>query len=172
MKAREFINEAPPVLGTVQSTPAPKGTADTDSSSKTANDQSQNNQAQTDQVNKLTASVADLQKQLKNLQKVSLQQLSMQPKPGESSRAQAPVGTIGTGKGDGQVPPAQQQAQQQPQQPAQPATAPQPALTKQTIGQLPAAQPKPGSAPGVNQPPAVTKMNLQRDLIKNVAGGR
>lgn len=153
MRSREFIKEADVPIDTSQNSTQLNPTA---------------NAQQDNTITKLTASIADLQKQIKNLQKASLQQITQQPKPGEASQSQASVKPVGPGQGDGQVAPSTQQAQQQ----TQPATAPQPALTKQTIGQPPAPQPKPTISPGVNQPPAVSKMNLQRDLVKNIAGGK
>lgn len=127
-------------------------------------------------IGKLTATIADMQKKIANLQQAALQKSAtlnqpQQPVPGEASQVQQPKGTVGTGTGNGTL-------QQQSQQAQQPVAGQKPAVG-QPMGQQPAPgaptiKPvqKPVQAPGVTQPPQITDLKIKQDLARSQAGGK
>jgi hypothetical protein len=118
-------------------------------------------------IGKLTATIADLQKQVGDLQKAALQQAeqpAVAPEPATTQSAQATPkiaqGTVGTTT----------QPTQQPATQAKPGT---PMGQQAPAGQAPVApattQPK--TPPAVSQPANITNMKIKQQLAKSQAGG-
>ena len=144
----------------------------------------QNNNGQ--DVNKLTATVSSLQKQIQDLQKAALQQTAQTKIGSPTSIQQAAQPILGA------IPQSSaQQLLNQPQltkgtvgsaaQQQSPATAQGQAKTPvgqpngQPMGQKPVVpqQPNPVAkqTPGVNQSPQITNLNIKQALTKNQGGG-
>ena len=116
------------------------------------------------EVNKLTAMVSNLQKQVQDLQKSALQ-TSSQLKSGPGSTQQPQQATApSTIAPVGSTPPGQQTPQQAQQKPGQ---------TPNQAAGTPAMQPNNPSVvgqqavPGVAQPAQITNMKIKQDLSRN-----
>ena len=151
MRSREFVREAAPLT-------TPPGSAPGQTPGKEGQD-----------IGKLTATIADLQKQVGELQKAALQQAE-QPKPAEPSQPTANVSTLQS------QPKTMQGTVGSSTQSQQPSTA-----IKQgaPMGQEPAvgqAQIKPDvqpqkTPPAVSQPSQLTTMKIKQQMAKSQAGG-
>lgn len=151
MKIRELVLEDVPF----QPAPTTTGSAPGQTPGKEGQD-----------IGKLTATIADMEKKIANLQQAALQKSAVldktqQPVPGQ---AQQPKGTVGTGVGSSTL---QQQA------PGQKPVVGQPMGATPATG-APVIKPvqKPVQAPGVTQPPQITDLKIKQDLARSQAGGK
>jgi hypothetical protein len=119
-------------------------------------------------IGKLTATIADLQKQVGDLQKAALQQAEEPPAAPEpavaapsQSTPKVAQGTVGT------------TTQPQTQQPATQVKPGTPMGQQPPVGQAPIAPEKvqQKTPPSVSQPSTITNMKIKQQLAKSQAGG-
>ena len=151
MRSREFVREAAPLT-------TPPGSAPGQTPGKEGQD-----------IGKLTATIADLQKQVGELQKAALQQAE-QPKPAEPAQ---PAVNISTPQAQPKTAQGTVGSSTQPQQTTATAKPGTPMGQEPAAGQAtkPAVNPPKKTPPAVSQPSQMTTMKIKQQLAKSQAGG-